>query len=693
MRQIGLTAAVLMMALPGVGCSQPLPFVQGPFGLSVEELQVPEGGGAAIQVALLEKPAATVTVDLDFGGDPDLSLVGDLSSLTFTPGNYNVPQFIQVMAADDRDSHNGHAFLGIELLTAKGFNPNRITVRVNEVENDTDQRVSGLYRGVPISADSTLVGLAAFIGAGDPDCATPDEPLTYTAGDNIARIQGIELETGRRILAPVLSGPGTGAAAQVTITTQVIDTSEGYVQAVFLDANAVPVDVVCSDPLLPGEAWDLAATPGTDVGASALTAILYSMPYTTGQPDDPATLCDQASQTLVGNAAAFATFDGTFGKSADKGSPLLGPHISAVIRRVPADQDTSSAGLVTATYNGLSNGMHDSAADYAAPYVTTQLGLDTVLHLFNDSPATATVSVMLTDSATGTTFAAGVLVGSRSSALVDARSVAGADFLGGARIQSDQPIAVVVDVVGATPVAAAYLGVRADSGATVMVSPFVVEPGWTPYLAGSNLSTETVGISLDLQDENGATFRRSSGSILAGQTRILEGSIGTHSDTKPGLAVLSSLSGQVVGVFVSQRQESGAVTGLMIANLTDRDSVLDPPAKGMFRKSARLIGLPLAGRAAHGAGLATEVIVHNANPQVGETAFALYIYDGALVREYCAGLLTRRHSQLIPIDFAELGDGFQGPIIVVATASNQPGGPALTAAVIQRARAVGAVAP
>jgi glucose/arabinose dehydrogenase len=110
---------------------------------------VVEGGSSVFTVRLASAPAANVIVTTTrLSGDVDLS-INSGALLTFTPGNYNVPQLITIAAAEDADVDNDSAVFRVLAPGIATYD-----VNVNGIDNDDPQLV--------ISASSLIVNEGGF---------------------------------------------------------------------------------------------------------------------------------------------------------------------------------------------------------------------------------------------------------------------------------------------------------------------------------------------------------------------------------------------------------------------------------------------------------------------------------------------------------------------------------------------------
>ena len=99
--------------------------------MSPTSISVPENGTNTFGVKLVTAPSSNVTVTIARqSGDTDLS--ANVSSLTFTPANWNIEQTVTIAAADDADTTNGTAIFAI----ASSGLPTQ-TVSATEIDDDT----------------------------------------------------------------------------------------------------------------------------------------------------------------------------------------------------------------------------------------------------------------------------------------------------------------------------------------------------------------------------------------------------------------------------------------------------------------------------------------------------------------------------------------------------------------------------
>ena len=122
---------------------------------SVSTLNVPEGGQAAFNVKLSSRPSekTTVVTAQRTSGDSSISIPSG-TSLSFTRSNYNSWQTIILAAAEDSDSSDGQAVIG---LSGNGLQPVQVTAK--EIDND---QITPVYQ---IETDKSAITVAEGAGA------------------------------------------------------------------------------------------------------------------------------------------------------------------------------------------------------------------------------------------------------------------------------------------------------------------------------------------------------------------------------------------------------------------------------------------------------------------------------------------------------------------------------------------------
>ena len=140
--------------------------VQDSNGNAITTLAVPEGGEASYQVMLATKPTKDTKVCIGLSvrdnNDGDITFKGQASdvvalNLTFTPDNWNVPQTVTLVAAEDDDYVNGARDVDHD---AREYYSGKVDLAVTEIDND--EMTVTATRGS--DGDTASVSWDAYIG-------------------------------------------------------------------------------------------------------------------------------------------------------------------------------------------------------------------------------------------------------------------------------------------------------------------------------------------------------------------------------------------------------------------------------------------------------------------------------------------------------------------------------------------------
>ena len=116
--------------------------IQDADGNPITALAVPEGGEASYQVVLAAPPSETTKVCVYLSvrdkNDPDITFKGQAEDVVsidviFTPGNWNTPQTVTLVAAEDGDFANGARDSGLD---ARQYYAGKVDLAVTEIDND-----------------------------------------------------------------------------------------------------------------------------------------------------------------------------------------------------------------------------------------------------------------------------------------------------------------------------------------------------------------------------------------------------------------------------------------------------------------------------------------------------------------------------------------------------------------------------
>ena len=210
-------------------------------GAAITALAVPEGGEASYQVVLAAAPTETtkvcVYISVRDKNDPDITFKGQAADIVsidviFTPDNWNVPQTVTLVAAEDDDYVNGARDSGLD---ARDYYAGKVDLAVTEIDNDappapasvtvtrsdgalavSGYAVSGAtkYHVTYSSNGGATWTLAAFDHAGTSiDITGADNDATYVVGVRAGADGGWSAWTNSAAIGPLPAAP-----ANLTVT-------------------------------------------------------------------------------------------------------------------------------------------------------------------------------------------------------------------------------------------------------------------------------------------------------------------------------------------------------------------------------------------------------------------------------------------------------------------------------------------
>ena len=137
-----------------------------------------EGDSESFTVVLSSEPIGDVAVAIVRQDGTEVSL--DKSQLTFTPVNWNVPQRVRLVAAEDEDSvdHDGALIL---IASGNGLSGGGITVGPETAIIDSPGQTAQLTATVQGQDGETVSGVAMEWSSADPSIATVDSDGRVTA--------------------------------------------------------------------------------------------------------------------------------------------------------------------------------------------------------------------------------------------------------------------------------------------------------------------------------------------------------------------------------------------------------------------------------------------------------------------------------------------------------------------------------
>jgi glucose/arabinose dehydrogenase len=255
---VGPDGALYYVSAGGSGVIRRTAYNVSTQGLIVTDtaMNLVEGGNLGMTVRLATAPSGDVTVTVArTAGDSDLS-VSSGATLTFTPANWNAPQPVVLVAAQDADTTNDSATFLVS--TNNGITE---TVNARAIDNDTqvlilntssvtiDEGGAGTFTVALQNAPTGIVTVNVAHTSGDSDVAvTSGATLTFNAG-NFSVPQTVTLS----------------AAEDADIAN---DSAGITVSATGANPRIVDVTVIDNDPLAPS------------IVSSAVTAAIVNVPYT-----------------------------------------------------------------------------------------------------------------------------------------------------------------------------------------------------------------------------------------------------------------------------------------------------------------------------------------------------------------------------------------------------------------------------
>ena len=136
--------------------------IQDADGNPITSLAVPEGGEASYYVRLTAAPTEETKVCVFLSvrdkNDPDITFKGEADDVVsidviFTPGNWNTPQAVTLVAAEDDDYANGARDSGLD---ARQYYAGKVDLAVTEIDNDAPSAPAMPSSVAVARADGTL---------------------------------------------------------------------------------------------------------------------------------------------------------------------------------------------------------------------------------------------------------------------------------------------------------------------------------------------------------------------------------------------------------------------------------------------------------------------------------------------------------------------------------------------------------
>jgi hypothetical protein len=487
---------------------------------------------------------------------------------------------------------------------------------------------------------------------------------------------------------------------------------------------AGPLAVSCSALVRPGAAWSF--EPGA-IPVGAKSAVVYSFNARslrdigegrTGDDLVADVICGALRSALPGECDHYTSLRNAYNTGdVFAGIPLsraYGPAITAEVRRTcrgdvnkVVTAASSYTGVAGSNFGGFDRVFHVSS--YHATFVYgDRTGTHTVLYVQNGGDRCASVALWLQsqDECRRSSLCRTLMLAQGVSATVDVADCAGPDWSGNVWINSTEPLAIAVDVIGHDGLMT-YTAVPADlryafdqpplftEGSPVAYAPLVLNPaeGWDTRIHVQNLSSEvTAWVRVSFLDGKGARV----GSVQSG--RLCPRGDGTFALTAvtgsttwhAGTARVESWQGtdaqgmpgpppniSAVAEITHRPGPSGQPSPDRVAyNLLSEKQTFDWPSGHDgpgIESGAAVLAIPNLSNAADQSGARTEIAVANVVPQPGATNVAVLLFDqNGVVGVQCRQLQQLEVAYLHLGEWRHVSPDFIGSAIISATTWRHP---------------------
>ncbi len=176
-----VTADPVVVSVVGVAAQQP-PVQVGVSSLT-QTLTVPEGGSNSYTVVLGSRPTGDVSIGVTLPAGTDLTLSSD--TLTFTTGDWDVPQTVTVTAAEDDDAATDPVATLTHTVSGGGYTSTTVPdVEVSITENDTPDIVLSKTRLTLTEGDA--VGTSYTVALTTEPSGSVSVSITGHAGTDLS---------------------------------------------------------------------------------------------------------------------------------------------------------------------------------------------------------------------------------------------------------------------------------------------------------------------------------------------------------------------------------------------------------------------------------------------------------------------------------------------------------------------------
>ena len=351
-----------------------------------QDLTVAEGGSGTYSIVLGSRPAGDVTVDI--GGVPGTDLTLDTATLTFTAGNWSIPQVVTVTAGQDDDVVNDDVTLTHSVSSADddydGLNAGNVVVTVADddtpqltvnFEQDTYTVTEGdsvivkvILSGDPKRAVDVPINVARWGGASDADYVLSDTLVSFDSGETFGEItfsaaddsvdddgESVRLSFGKDLPAGV--SVGSTSASFVSIDDEdgpPVTVSFEHDSYAVLEGDWVEVTVVLDDYPEREVSVPLTATASAGTTSDDYSGVPSSVTFGSGErrtsfiisaAQDTANESGEYVTVRFGSALPYGVFAGSPDRARVSISDERTTHIERLEFNGEPKEETSVAGL------------------------------------------------------------------------------------------------------------------------------------------------------------------------------------------------------------------------------------------------------------------------------------------------------------------------------------------------------------
>ncbi len=424
---------------------------------------------------------------------------------------------------------------------------------------------------------------------------------------------------------------------------------------------------------------------------------------------------DMPRYTKAGVVLSLKVTDG--GQTSERGEPL----VVTVKRTCPDPVDPTV--YSTASYVSISSdrlGVRDPRAGdfaYYAPIVWADFnGMRSLIHIQNAGEKCTSVGLWFQrlDSCVQPVVWEILSLAPNASYTFDPNLVVGPQWQGSVWLSASQPLAIVVDTWGANHFGA-YHAVPAEVslddnsgdftlGTQVNYAPLIYREyqGWDTNIYVQNLSpTYNAKVKVHFLDASGDVIQTlvdwicPRGSqvfflpVVAGLPGNWVGSARIESQDWLSSGDPAIETPRILSVVMLEKYTDPARTArqeAVVYNALQEMGAFDwqlGPGQTTGFSGSDVLAIPFVARGY--LGVSSEIAIQNLNPNPGSTDFVLFLYDPRrFIDSFCQTLNARQVEYIDLDEWDVIPPGFMGSLVISATRSDQVGGAALGAVVVER---------